>query len=499
MSRVQTAAMSADDKQFGTLKYHFVRPAGGDTVVNIKPENNTAGGLWTSFLLNTVRSGVGLVAAELWICSSGLSGSHLSRVSHYTDPVFANGTDVLESPPGDTTPGVGLAGVLWTSAGDGSHAPVWTPLSTLAKDEDLPEDLRAVELAGHFDLVCAIRMPASAARRQQRTSKEELVVAGPPSTSPSEATSQSTATHQRQQTGLLLLFARASAQTLVTHPANVAFLATTAQVGCTLVAFSASSATAAMAKGNAGRHWRKVRALVKTGFLQGAVERGRQRLESGEVKIERVRSAQLKALIKLLSHAHAWSKSYLAKLRGVKGAKAPPIKGCSSRDAWVTVMWTWVGIFLTLLGLSAFNQLALFLSDDTYFLLIGSFGALMALQFGAPNSPLAQPRNVIGGCTLAASISILCYYLGPDFANVLPKWVLVALAPATAIAACQRVNLLHPPAGAAALIFVSAPARITSLGWMYLLLPLLVGNLWCCTMAALVNNAARDRQYPVFW
>ena len=46
---------------------------------------------------------------------------------------------------------------------------------------------------------------------------------------------------------------------------------------------------------------------------------------------------------------------------------------------------------------SGLNQLTIQLSDGEYFLLLGSYGALMALQFGAPNSPLAQPRNAIGG------------------------------------------------------------------------------------------------------
>ena len=58
--------------------------------------------------------------------------------------------------------------------------------------------------------------------------------------------------------------------------------------------------------------------------------------------------------------------------------------------------------------------------------------AALLFMHGAPNSPLAQPRNALGGCTLAATISILFYYLsGPDFANALPKWAAQALAPAT--------------------------------------------------------------------
>ena len=139
-------------------------------------------------------------------------------------------------------------------------------------------------------------------------------------------------------------------------------------------------------------------------------------------------------------------------------------------------------------------------TDGRYFLMLGSFGALMALLFGAPNSPLAQPRNAILGCTLTGSISILFYYLsGPEFVGFLPKWLAQAFAPAAAIAISQRVNLLHPPAGAVALIFISGNAKIVDLGWMYLVLPLLAGNCLCVLVASVFNNAIPGRQYPVFW
>ena len=74
-----------------------------------------------------------------------------------------------------------------------------------------------------------------------------------------------------------------------------------------------------------------------------------------------------------------------------------------------------------------------------------------------------------------------------------------AFAPAAAISISQRVNLLHPPAGAVALIFISGNAKIVDLGWMYLILPLLAGNCVCVLVASVFNNAIPGRQYPVFW
>ena len=55
--------------------------------------------------------------------------------------------------------------------------------------------------------------------------------------------------------------------------------------------------------------------------------------------------------------------------------------------AWKTCAYTFFGTALTLLCLSALSLLTVDESDGRYFLMLGSFGALMALLFGAPNSP----------------------------------------------------------------------------------------------------------------
>jgi CBS-domain-containing membrane protein len=57
-------------------------------------------------------------------------------------------------------------------------------------------------------------------------------------------------------------------------------------------------------------------------------------------------------------------------------------------------------------------------------LLVGSFGASAVLLYGAPRSPLAQPRNLIGGHALSALIGVSAWLLlGP----LLP-WLAAALA-----------------------------------------------------------------------
>ena len=37
------------------------------------------------------------------------------------------------------------------------------------------------------------------------------------------------------------------------------------------------------------------------------------------------------------------------------------------------------------------------------------------------------------------------------------------------------------------------------MGWMFLLLPLLVANVVCLTMAIAFNNLSSKRQFPLYW
>lgn len=40
---------------------------------------------------------------------------------------------------------------------------------------------------------------------------------------------------------------------------------------------------------------------------------------------------------------------------------------------------------------------------------VGSFGATAVLIYGAQQSPLAQPKNVLGGHGIAALVGVTCY------------------------------------------------------------------------------------------
>jgi CBS-domain-containing membrane protein len=175
---------------------------------------------------------------------------------------------------------------------------------------------------------------------------------------------------------------------------------------------------------------------------------------------------------------------YVAKMKGI--TKSPP------RVNAVEIFWSWVGAFL---GIAAVGLINFTLIDGTgAVMIIGSFGASAVLIYGAIKSPLAQPRNLLGGHVLSAIIGVASFQLfGPNL------WLAGAAAVATAIAVMHATKTLHPPGGATALIAVIGGENIHNLGYLYALVPAGSGALVMLLIALLVNNIPRNRRYPEFW
>ncbi len=153
------------------------------------------------------------------------------------------------------------------------------------------------------------------------------------------------------------------------------------------------------------------------------------------------------------------------------------------------VFWSWIGAFIGV-GLVSFLHFNLVSGTDLV-MLIGSFGASAVLIYGAIGSPLAQPRNLLGGHILSAVVGVSCFRL---FSSQL--WLASALAVATAIAVMQVTGTVHPPGGATALIAVIGSDKIHALGFMYVLVPVGVGAVLMLIVALVVNKLGK-REYPV--
>ncbi|MEP0854436.1 HPP family protein [Trichocoleus sp. DQ-U1] len=168
--------------------------------------------------------------------------------------------------------------------------------------------------------------------------------------------------------------------------------------------------------------------------------------------------------------------NYCLKIRGSK--RAVPLERPEHRH----ILWSSLGSFI---GIAATAYLSVKTGAP---LLMAPFGATSVLIFGVPDSPLAQPRNVIGGNFIAALVSLTILHLfGAE------PWAM-GMAVATAIGMMQFTGTLHPPSGAVALVVMMTKAQ-----WQFLLTPALEGSIILVLCAVVFNNLAQDRTYPKHW
>jgi CBS-domain-containing membrane protein len=176
--------------------------------------------------------------------------------------------------------------------------------------------------------------------------------------------------------------------------------------------------------------------------------------------------------------------NYFEKMRGT--TKSPPRVSVSE------IALSWVGAFL---GIACVAYIHFhFFNDTVLVMIIGSFGASAVLIYGAIKSPLAQPRNLIGGHVISALVGVAAFKLfhgNPSLA--------AAIGVATAVAAMHATKTLHPPGGATALIAVIGGDQIHALGFTYALIPAGTGALIMLLVALVFNNIPKNRRFPEFW
>jgi CBS-domain-containing membrane protein len=175
---------------------------------------------------------------------------------------------------------------------------------------------------------------------------------------------------------------------------------------------------------------------------------------------------------------------YFKKMMG--STKSPPAVSVTE------ILWSWLGAFIGISLISLINSF--FFEGTDLTLMIGSFGASVVLIHGAIRSPLAQPRNLLGGHILSAIIGVTSYNLFHD-----QLWLAASVAVATAIAVMHATKTLHPPGGATALIAVIGGKSVHAIGYWYVLVPAGLGAGIMLIVALLVNNIPKNRRYPEFW
>ncbi|NIK69402.1 HPP family protein [Paenibacillus sp. BK720] len=143
----------------------------------------------------------------------------------------------------------------------------------------------------------------------------------------------------------------------------------------------------------------------------------------------------------------------------------------------IRFLWPAIGAFAAVL--------ILFLFENTtgLALLMAPFGASCVIVFALPDSPLAKPRNVIGG-------HVISTFTGLAFLHAFGQhaWTLAA-AVALSIVLMQVTKTIHPPAGADPLVVILAGA-----GWSFLLTPVLAGALLLVGLSAAYRFVLQSSQ-----
>ena len=167
---------------------------------------------------------------------------------------------------------------------------------------------------------------------------------------------------------------------------------------------------------------------------------------------------------------------------------------CPPRKPISKILWSWVGAFLGIYLIALLEKYSPLIGINSIFL-IGSFGASAVLGYGAPMADFSQPRNIIGGHLVSATVGVTIFMLikEPALAS--------ATAVSIAIMAMHLTRTLHPPGGATALIAIICGDKVYALGYTYILFPVLIGAIIMLLVALLVNNLSTNpkRHYPTYW
>ncbi|KAK1219884.1 hypothetical protein PQX77_017364 [Marasmius sp. AFHP31] len=200
------------------------------------------------------------------------------------------------------------------------------------------------------------------------------------------------------------------------------------------------------------------------------------------------------------------------------GYRATPPPAPPQYIVWI---WSWIGAFGGMAVLQAVFGYADYFTERAVPppSIVASFGASAVLCYGALESPLGQPRALLGGHFLGSligvSITKLFLRMGTDDYLDAYQWLAGSLSCATAIVAMQMTKTVHPPAGisrifafiektdflhswvtGATALLAAVSAEVRNLGWYYMGVVMLSATLvWG---VALLNNNMQ-RRWPVYW
>ena len=143
-------------------------------------------------------------------------------------------------------------------------------------------------------------------------------------------------------------------------------------------------------------------------------------------------------------------------------------------------------------GIAAVYFVNIFLVSDSALaiIIVASMGSSAVLLFAAPLSSLTQPWNVFGGHLISAIIGVTCAkYINQEL-------IAAAASVGISVGAMYYLRCVHPPAGATTLFAVIGGPSVHSLGYSFVISPILF-NVVVILLAAFIYNAPFSwRRYP---
>lgn len=240
---------------------------------------------------------------------------------------------------------------------------------------------------------------------------------------------------------------------------------------------------------NASKAWASLREHCR-------LDEERLSMEGAPLSLDIQRDATEHKSLSMRSQHFLWK--YLKKFRGQKATPPGP-------NTWQFSLWAFFGTYVGVFILTSINNRIKEIEYREYyiFILINSMGAVAAMLFSAPTSPLVQPRNLFGGHLIAATSAVLIDYVSnkkhhPD-TYLMPPWVSAPMAPMVAIFIQAKAGLIHPPSCSACLIYGMGLPYVKNIGWLYIACPVLLDCVLLLIAAVLINNLSKDRSYPLYW
>lgn len=147
-----------------------------------------------------------------------------------------------------------------------------------------------------------------------------------------------------------------------------------------------------------------------------------------------------------------------------------------------------VGAFLGIAGVYWVSSW--YLEHSAALMMVASMGATAVLVFAVPNGALSQPWPVVGGHLISAFIGVSCLkLLGQS------PWT-PAITVGLAVGTMYYLRCIHPPGGATALTAVMGSNAVQTIGFDFIIFPVLINVVSITAVAVIFNAAFEWRRYP---